>query len=144
MIAFEIPYPRDKAAWNKRFGLNAYYAGKHWSLRKKDAKDLHALTQVCMRKANVPREIVKGPVELRFFFNDHLDCSNHAVIVKGVEDAMKGWVIQDDSRKFVRRITVEFHDENCIRVEVRKIEQGKYEEEEQWIKRNCKKSLISI
>lgn len=119
MIAFEIPYPRDKAAWNERFGLNAYYAGKHWSRRKRDAEDLHALTQACMRKAKVPRKIVKGPVELRFLFDDRLDCSNHAVIVKGVEDAMKGWVIEDDSRKFVRKITVEFHDENCIRVEVR-------------------------
>ena len=38
-MIFEIPYPptkRGKAAWNKRFGLNAYYAGKHWSQRKPD------------------------------------------------------------------------------------------------------------
>ena len=28
---------------NKRFGLNAYYAGKHWSQRKKDAEELHEL-----------------------------------------------------------------------------------------------------
>lgn len=119
MIAFEIPYPRDKAAWNRKYGLNAYYGGKNPYARSSAMKDLHALTQVCMRKAKVPRKIVKGPVELRFLFDDRLDCSNHAVIVKGVEDAMKGWVIEDDSRKFVRKITVEFHDENCIRVEVR-------------------------
>ena len=25
------------AMWNKRFGLNAYYAGKHWAKRKEDA-----------------------------------------------------------------------------------------------------------
>lgn len=124
MIAFEIPYPRDKAAWNRKYGLNAYYGGKNPYARSSVMKDLHALTQVCMRKAKVPRKIVKGPVELRFLFNDRLDCSNHAVIVKGVEDAMKGWVIEDDSRKFVQKITVEFHDEDCIRVEVRKAEEN--------------------
>ena len=56
MIAFEIPYPatkRGKAAWNKRFGLNAYYAGKHWSQRKKDAEELHELAHWAMRKAGI-------------------------------------------------------------------------------------------
>lgn len=122
MIAFEIPYPptkRGKAAWNKRYGLNAYYTGKHWTQRKKDADELHTLAQVCMRKAGIQRQMFAKPVELLFLFNDRLDCSNHAVIVKAVEDAMKGWIIQDDSRQFVERITVGFHDENCIRVEVK-------------------------
>lgn len=38
MIKFMIPYPPTKAgktAWNKRYGLNAYYAGKHHQVRKK-------------------------------------------------------------------------------------------------------------
>ena len=38
-MKFEIEYPptkKGKAVWNKRFGLNAYYAGKHWNERKRD------------------------------------------------------------------------------------------------------------
>lgn len=121
VAVFEIPYPptkKGKAAWNKRFGLNAYYAGKHWAQRKKDAEELHELTHLAMVQWHVPRGVVDGAVELRFSFDDHLDCSNHAVIVKAVEDAMKGWVIRDDSRNFVKQITVRFHENDCIKVEV--------------------------
>lgn len=49
MIRFTIAYPptrKGKAAWNKRFGLNAYYAGKHWAKRKKDAEELHAMGHI--------------------------------------------------------------------------------------------------
>lgn len=121
MITFEIPYPptkKGKAAWNKRFGLNAYYSGKVWQQRKRDAEELHALAQLSMRKAHIRRQMFTTPVELRFLFNDRLDCSNHAVIVKAVEDAMKGWVIKDDNRQYVQRIITEFWDGDTIRVEV--------------------------
>lgn len=121
VVAFEIPYPataKGKAAWNRRFGLNAYYAGKCWQQRKRDAEELHQLAEVCMRRAKLRKQPFDRPVELRFLFDDRLDCSNHAVIVKAVEDAMKGWLIKDDSREYVRKIEVGFHDAGCIRVEV--------------------------
>lgn len=56
MIQFTIPYPptkKGKAAFCRRFGLNAYYAGKHWAQRKKDADELHALTIASMKKARI-------------------------------------------------------------------------------------------
>lgn len=127
MIVFDIPYPptaKGKAAWNRRYGLNAYYAGKHWSERKRDADELHRITQLCMRRARIRKQPLETPVELRFLFNDRLDCSNHAVIVKAVEDAMKGWIIRDDSRRYVRRIVTEFWDGDCIRVAVRELDEG--------------------
>lgn len=119
MIKFSIPYPKtdkSKSAWNRRFGLNAYYAGKHYQVRKKDAQELHAITWDALKKARVKKQPAEKPVKLTFLFDDRLDCSNHAVIVKCVEDAMKGWVIKDDSRKYVKSITVAFHEENCITV----------------------------
>lgn len=123
-IAFDIPYPptkKGKAAWNKRYGLNAYYSGKCWQQRKRDAEELHTLTILCMKKARIRRQTATNPVELRFLFNDRLDCSNHAVIVKAVEDAMKGWVIKDDNRPHVQRIITEFWDGDTIHVEVREL-----------------------
>ena len=119
MIAFELDYPptkRGKAAFCKRYGLNAYYAGKHWGARKRDAEELHALTWAAMKRAKIKKAPAKVPVRITFLFDDGLDCSNHAIIVKAVEDAMKGWVIKDDSRKYVRSVTMMFHQENCIRV----------------------------
>ena len=119
-IVFEIPYPpgKGKREWNQRFGLNAYYAGKHYQQRRRDAEELHQITWLSMRKAKIRKETVNVPVKLTFLFDDGLDCSNHAVIVKAVEDAMKGWIIKDDSRKYVKSITVMFHQKNCLRVVV--------------------------
>lgn len=38
---FTIPYPptkKGKAMWSRQYGMNAYYSGKHWAQRKKDAE----------------------------------------------------------------------------------------------------------
>ena len=124
MISFTIPYPTTKAAmaaWNRRYGLNAYYAGKHYQQRKRDAEALHGLARVAMKKARVKKQMVKGPVEVRFYWDDGLDCDNHAVIGKAVVDAMKGWVLPDDNRRWVRKVSHEFWDGGAIRVEVAEI-----------------------
>lgn len=123
-IQFEIPYPptkQGKTDWNKRFGLNAYYSGKNYHARKRAADELHDITIWSMKKAGIRKKPLKRPVTLHFLFNDNMDCSNHAIIVKMVEDAMKGFIIEDDNRKHVKAITVSFHDENCIRVIVQEV-----------------------
>lgn len=125
MIRFEIQYPqgkKGKSSWNRRFGLNAYYAGKSWPERKRDAEELHMIARAAMHRAGITPEIIQGPVALTFYFDDGLDCSNHAMLVKTIEDAMKGYIIKDDSRKYVQSITMRFHDRDCIRVEVEELD----------------------
>lgn len=107
-FAFSIPYPtaaKGSGSWSRKYSLNAYYAGKHWTQRKRDADYWHALT-----RANIGQNppMFDKPVELRFVWDDRLDLSNHAVIAKMIEDALKGRVIIDDSPKYVRRIVHEF------------------------------------
>ena len=100
-MKFTIPYPptkREKAAWNKRYGLNAYYAGKHWS--------------------HIRRRMVSGPVEITFRWNDGLDIDNHAALGKAFVDAMKGYLLPDDNREWVQRVSHEFWDGDAIQVEV--------------------------
>lgn len=41
-IEFTVPYPARKSAWTKRYGLNAYWAGKNHHVRAADARDLEA------------------------------------------------------------------------------------------------------
>lgn len=121
MIRFEIPYPhtkREKSAFCRRFGLNAYYSGKHWGQRKKDAEELHALTITAMRRAKVRRELLRYPVEITFLWDDGLDVDNHAAIAKAIVDAMKGYILPDDSPRFYRKMVHQFWDGGCIRVEV--------------------------
>lgn len=121
MVSFTIPYPPTKAGkaeWNRRYGLNAYYAGKHYQQRKRDAQELHALTWAALKKARVKKQPVETPVEVRFYWQDGLDIDNHAVIGKAVVDALKGWVLPDDSPRWVRKVSHEFWDGGEIRVEV--------------------------
>ena len=125
VIAFEIPYPatkRGKAAWNKRFGLNAYYAGKHWSQRKKDAEDLHELAHWAMRKAGITKRLVNHPVKVTFFWNDNLDVDNHGALGKACVDAMKGYILPDDNRKWFRAVEHKFWGGDTIRVEIEEAE----------------------
>ena len=121
---FRIPYPKNKAEqkqWSKNYGMNAYYAGKHWSVRKRDAEFWHMLVRSCLDGQDVRRIPFKRPVIISFWFNDRLDCSNHGVMIKMIEDGMKGRLIEDDSRKYVKGIECYFHDEDYIKVEVREI-----------------------
>lgn len=121
MIRFEIPYPptkKGKAAWNKRFGLNAYYAGKHWAARKKDAEYLHTLALVSMKKCGIRCEAFNRPVEVHFFWNDGLDVDNHASLGKAFVDAMKGYLLKDDNRRWFKRVSHEFWDGDSILVEI--------------------------
>lgn len=123
-VSFDIPYPpteKGKAAWNKRYGLNAYYAGKHWAQRKKDAEELHALALLAMRKAHIRRQMVSQPVEIRFYWNDRLDVDNHAAMGKAFVDAMKGYLLPDDNRQWFHRVIHEFWDGDAIRVEVKEL-----------------------
>lgn len=122
MIKFTIPYPptkKSKSVFCRRFGLNAYYAGKHWSARKRDAEELHWLARSAMRRAGIRERLIQNPVEITFRWDDGLDVDNHAVMGKAFLDAMKGYIIRDDNRRCVRRVSHEFWDGGAIQVEVR-------------------------
>ena len=121
-MTFTIPYPRTKAgksAFCKRYSLNAIYRGKHRAERSEDARYWHELVKAELASQKIPKKPYAGPVMISFYWNDGLDCSNHAYVGKMIEDALKGWIIQDDSRKYVKGISHWFSDRDCIMVEVK-------------------------
>lgn len=123
--SFKIYYPRSEAgrkAWNKEYGMNAVYAGKHWSKRREDAQTWHIMTRAAMNKAECRKKPFEKSVIITFLWNDRLDLSNHAYMAKLIEDGMKGRIITDDSKRFVRGIEHFFHDEPYIKVVVREVE----------------------
>lgn len=120
-----IPYPKspaEKKRWNKEYGMNAYYSGKHWSKRKEDADFWHTLTRAAMSKAQVRRRPFEKPVVITFLWNDKLDLDNHSIMSKMIIDALKGRLINDDTRKWVRGIEHYWHDEDYIKVILQEIE----------------------
>lgn len=123
---FHINYPKTdagKKAWAKNYGLNAIYAGKHWSKRREDAQLWHALTVSAMNAAHLRKRPFDKPVVLTFCWNSRLDLSNHAYMAKMIEDAMKGRLIVDDSRRWVKGIEHYWHDKPYIQVIVTEVEQ---------------------
>lgn len=123
-VKITLPYPptkRGMVAWNKRFSLNAYWAGKHFRARAVDARDIHSLTILALRQARIKKQPFKKPVEIIFRWDDKIDIDNHAALGKMIADALKGYIIQDDNPRWVRRVTHEFWDEGKIGVEVREL-----------------------
>lgn len=121
MISFEIKYPdgkKEKQAFCRRYGLNAYYSGKHWAARQDDAEALHALTEYSLKQAGIENHLFEHPVRVRFLWDDGLDVDNHAVLGKCIVDTLKGKLIKDDNRKWLKAVTHEVWDGGAIRVEI--------------------------
>lgn len=121
---FKIPYPasaKEKARWSKDYSLNAYYGGKPWPVRKRDVDFWHWLTKLNMDSQGVREHPFAKPVTITFLWNDRMDIDNHAVIGKMIVDAMKGRVIQDDSRKYFVGVGHYFHNEDYIGVEIEEV-----------------------
>jgi len=121
---FRIDYPATKkgrAAWNRQYGLNAYYSGKHWSQRKKDAEFWHWQTVAAMRKFCCRTEPFERPVVISFRWDDDMDIDNHAAIGKMIVDGMKGSIIKDDDRQHLIGVEHYFHDGKCISVTVMEV-----------------------
>ncbi len=119
-MTFTIPYPpgKQRTKFLRRYGLNAYYAGKHWAQRKADADEWHAVVRYELRRQQIPLLLFEQPVAITFRWNDRLDIDNHAMMGKFIVDALKGILIRDDDRRYLRRVSHEFHDGNQIVVEV--------------------------
>lgn len=123
--SFIIPYPKTAAGrkqWNKLYGLNAYWAGKHWAKRKEDADYWHRLARYEMQRQNVRKAPFEKPVKITYLFNDNLDATNHAAMIKMIEDAMKGRIIREDSRRYVKGYSCWFHSGDHIKVIVEELE----------------------
>lgn len=123
-MKFTISYPKTKSGMKefcKQFGMNALYAGKHWSQRREDAEAVHTTVHAELLQQRIPKRMYRWPVKITFFWNDHLDIDNHAYAGKLIIDGLKGWLIQDDDRRYVREVSHKFYDEPYITVELEKI-----------------------
>ena len=74
-------------------------------------------------KESIPRPVMfDKPVKIRFWFNSRLDVDNNSILVKFIIDSLKGWIIEDDSKKYVRSIEINCHTEDYILAIVEEIQ----------------------
>lgn len=103
------------------WGLNRIYAGMHWAERKRQAEYMHALVRSELNRQGIKPGIIEEPVELWLWYNSRLDCTNHGYLTKLIEDALKGYLLKDDSRKYVKGVYQGFWGGEGIKVEVKEI-----------------------
>lgn len=116
-MKFTITYPKKIS----EYGLNAIYAGKHWSKRKKDGEYWHWLVMSELSRQRIRRKIFKNPVKIVMYWNDRMDIDNHAYMGKMIVDSLKGHLIVDDTRKYFKGVSHEFWDGKEILVEIKEI-----------------------
>lgn len=125
-VEFIIQYPitpKGKADWSKKYGLNAYYSGKHWAQRAKDSEYWKCIVNESLKSHKIRLRTFKNPISISFYWDDKLDIDNHAVMGKMILDALKGKLVNDDNRKWVKKVSHEFWNEKIIKV-VLKEEKG--------------------
>ena len=59
----------------------------------------------------VPKRIFDCPVVIDIAYNSKLDIDNHGYLSKLIVDGMKGYLIHEDSRKYVQGLIQRFHEE---------------------------------
>lgn len=115
-ISFIVPIHPDG-----KWGMNAVYSQtKHWAHRKKQASDVHTIVKAQIRSVDRNARKFAKPVRVRIAYNSRLDIDNHGYLAKLIIDGMKGTLIEDDDRRYVKELVQAFHDQdkNVIFVEV--------------------------
>ena len=100
------------------YGMNKLYAGVHWTTRKRQADFIHSLVQSTLYINKIPRTLFKNPVKVTISYNSKLDIDNHSYLSKMIVDGLKGYLIQDDTRKYLISIEQKFWSGKGILVEV--------------------------
>jgi len=83
---------------------NVFYAGTHWSKRKKIKDNLANIVRIQLYKQTKRRSFTK-PCEVEYIFefkSRALDCTNCVAMTKMIEDSL----FPDDSPKIVKKIKI--------------------------------------
>lgn len=125
VIEFKIAYPpegKQKNGWCKKYGLNKYWAGVHWAVRKSDTDYWHMLVTSALNAIHLPEAALPldVPVLIFFYWNDGLDIDNHAAMGKMIVDSLKHRIIKDDNRRNLKGVFHLWHDQgNYIRIVIK-------------------------
>lgn len=101
-----------------KYSLNQIYAGASWRKRQRIAAQVHYLVSHTLKELKIERELFKNPVIISLCYNSRLDIDNHGYLSKLIMDGLKGYLIKDDTRKYVRELRQSFWDDLGVLVEV--------------------------
>lgn len=99
-----------------QWSSNTIYAGVHWTVRKKQADEIHEMVGWLV-KGKKPFD---KPVEITCEFGGRLDIDNCSYVAKLIVDGLrKNGILKDDTRKYVQGLHLLPWDGEGIRVTVK-------------------------
>ena len=89
---------------------NTFWAGIHWRKRKAERDRVHYVVRVAINPNYARMFTVPIDIDIIAYFDTtgrkkQLDSPN--IVSKPYIDALIGWYIEDDSRKYVRRVSTQ-------------------------------------
>lgn len=107
---------------NGELSLNSIYKGLHWAIRRKQSQRIHEIVKLSMESQSIPKRPFEKPVNINFKWHSKLDLDNHGYIAKLIIDSLKGYLIKDDTEKYINKITHEYQKDKGVRVKIEEIE----------------------
>ena len=114
MIEFVVPIKVTG-----ELGLNRLYStNKHWAKRRQEACAVHDAVKNALISQGVAKSIIKNPVLIDIAYNSRLDIDNHGYIAKLLIDGLKGYLLEDDNSKFVKKLIQSYYTGNGIKIKI--------------------------
>lgn len=109
---------------NSKLSLNSIYGGLHWGIRKKQSQNVHELVRLSLLSQKIPKVPFKTPVNIVFKWHSKLDLDNHGYIAKLIIDGLKGYLLIDDTQKYINRVTHEHWQGKGIKIQIQEGDNG--------------------
>ena len=103
---------------NSKLSLNRIYGGIHWGVRRKQSQKVHEIVRLSMKSQNIPKRLFEKPININFKWHSKLDLDNHGYIAKLIIDSLKGYLIKDDTEKYINKITHEYQKDKGVKVKI--------------------------
>jgi len=102
------------ASWND------FWSCPHWSERQREANRVKSIVRAAL-DPELPGVPIPVDIEVDCYFDSRAQDSDN-ILAKPMIDALKGWLIPDDTHEIVHRVTVASHrDKDNPRVVIRVI-----------------------
>ena len=106
---------------SSKLSLNSVYSSNHWTIRKRQAEDIHTLVKLELLSKRIPRKIFENPIRINFYWNSMLDLDNHGYLTKLIIDGLKGYLIHDDTKKHIQEIHHSYWLGKGVKIEISEI-----------------------
>ena len=107
---------------NSKLSLNRLYSCRyHWSVRERRAREIHQKVILQLISKKIPRKLFDTKISIDFFWNSRLDLDNHGYATKLIRDGLKGYLVKDDNRKYISKISHSFWNGKGVKIVISRV-----------------------